>query len=101
MPLPFKVVWLFEANLGASNASDDITIDFCVTVGSGDGGDSNVVLGAGVGGILVGGVCVGLVLVVEVTVVMVSLVVIVVVLMVLVVMVMVILLLVAMVVVWL
>ena len=73
-------MWLFEANLGASNASDDITIDFCVTVGSGDGGDSNVVLGAGVGGILVGGVCVGLVLVVEVTVVMVSLVVTVVVL---------------------
>ena len=46
------MVWLFEANLGASNASDDITIDFCVTVGSGDGGDSSVVLGAGVGGIL-------------------------------------------------
>ena len=42
------MVWLFEANLGASNASDDITIDFCVTVGSGDGGDSSVVLGAGV-----------------------------------------------------
>ena len=79
-------MWLFEANLGASNASDDITIDVCVTVGSGDGGESSIIFGAGVGGIHVGGVCVGLVLVVEVTVVMVLLVAIVVVLMVSVVM---------------
>ena len=42
------MVWLFEANLGASNASDDITIDVCVTVGSGDGGESSIIFGAGV-----------------------------------------------------